>query len=135
MLAEAKNLISKFNRISHNKSKFQYFELDQTNKNLIADQWNTIVHNDILDNIEYFEKNNIIVYDENDMEFRIPHFESLYNELSDNVDYYRTNPDEAWIVPYIRQDLTSFLTMAFIGEEFYSNEKFQRLYSMLRHRL
>ena len=135
MLQDAKFLIRKFNRISHNSQKFQYFELSEINKRMIADQLDQIVREDIIKNRKEAMEAKEAHYEDGDGEFRIPHFESLYNMISHDIDYLKRNKDETWIVRHIREDLTSFLTMSFIRHEFYNNEKFSKLYPMLEHRL
>ena len=135
MLQTALFLINKFNRIRHNKSKFTYFELSEINQNLIANQWNDVIHQDIVDNIEYFKNNNIHVYDEFDMEFSIPHIESLYSCIMEDIRYYNKHPNEAWICSHIEENLTAFVTMASISDKFHSDDRFKRLYSMLSYRM
>ena len=135
MLQDAKYLISKFNRISQHNSKFVYFELSEMNKNLIAYQWNRIVIEDILQNRKEAMEHNEAHYEDGDGDLRIPHYESLFACLSDEIEYYERNRDEDWIVPYIRENLTTFLTMSSISEEFHSNIQFSKLYPMLEHRM
>ena len=88
-----------------------FFELSEMNKNLIAYQWNRIVIEDIIQNRKEAMEHNEAHYEDGDGDFRIPHYESLFACLSDEIEYYERNRDEDWIVPYIRENLTTFLTI------------------------